>query len=51
LVDMQGRVKGICTAALVDSEAQGIGLVIPIADVLQFINSGRVPCANCHSGQ
>jgi serine protease Do len=50
LVDMRGRVQGICTAALVDSNAQGIGLVIPIADVLQFIDSGRVPCTSCHYG-
>jgi S1-C subfamily serine protease len=50
LVDIQGMVVGICTAALVESNAQGIGLAIPIADVLQFIDSGRVPCSNCHYG-
>jgi S1-C subfamily serine protease len=48
LVDMQGMVVGICTAELAESNVQGIGLAIPIADVLQFVDSGRISCSNCH---
>jgi S1-C subfamily serine protease len=53
LINQQGMVLGMCTSIIGSSNplhnVQGLGLAIHIGDVLRFINSGRVPCANCHN--
>ena len=50
-IDIQGTLVGICVAAVTNADAtvQGMGLVIPVADILTFVNSGRVACSSCHS--
>jgi len=50
LVDQQGMLVGMCTASVTDPtvNVQGLGLAIPVADVLLFIDSGRISCTNCH---
>jgi serine protease Do len=50
VVDMHGTLIGICVAAVTNSQVtvEGLGLVIPVGDVLKFIDRGTVPCGNCH---
>jgi S1-C subfamily serine protease len=50
VVNMQGMLVGLCVASVTDPNKTvvGLGLVIPVADVLKFIDSGRVSCSNCH---
>ena len=50
LVNLAGQVVGVCTASVTDPNTQvvGIGLAIPIGDVLNFITSGKVACSSCH---
>jgi S1-C subfamily serine protease len=52
LINQQGMVLGMCTSIIGSSNpldsVQGLGLAIHIRDILLFVNSGRIPCANCH---
>jgi S1-C subfamily serine protease len=50
VIDMQGTLVGICVAAVTDpsTTVEGLGLVIPVGDLLKFIDSGTVSCTNCH---
>jgi S1-C subfamily serine protease len=51
VIDMQGTLIGVCVAAVTTDQgtaAQGLGLVIPVGDLLAFIDSGQVSCSNCH---
>jgi serine protease Do len=54
LINRQGMVVGMSTAKILSSNpdlnVEGLNLAIHIGDVLQYINSGVVPCANCHDG-
>jgi serine protease Do len=49
-VDMQGQLVGMCVAQVTDPNINvvGLGLVIPVGDVLKFIDNGVVPCSSCH---
>jgi S1-C subfamily serine protease len=49
-VDMQGDLVGMSVAQVTDPNINvvGLGLVIPVADVLKFIDNGTVPCSSCH---
>lgn len=50
LVNLAGQVDGVCTESIIDPNVQvaGLGLAVPIDDVLKFITSGHTPCASCH---
>lgn len=50
VIDMQGTLVGLTVASVTDptKTVQGLGLVIPVADVLAFIDSGRISCSSCH---
>jgi S1-C subfamily serine protease len=50
VIDMQGTLIGVCVSAVINQgmEAEGLGLVIPVSDVLSFIDSGIVSCSNRH---
>jgi serine protease Do len=50
VVDLAGRLVGVCVAQVYDPNVtvEGLGLVIPVGDVLGFIDRGNVPCSNCH---
>ncbi len=50
VIDMQGTLVGVCVAAVTDPNitVEGLGLAIPVADVLAFISNGRVECSSCH---
>jgi S1-C subfamily serine protease len=50
LVNLAGQVDGVCTESVTDPNIQvtGLGLAIPIADVLKFITSGHIACTSCH---
>jgi len=50
VIDMHGFLLGLCVAAVQVPEfsVQGLGLAIPVGDVLAFIDSGRVECTSCH---
>jgi S1-C subfamily serine protease len=47
---MHGTLVGMVDASVTDPNktVEGLGLVIPVADVLIFIDSGRIACSNCH---
>ncbi len=50
VIDMHGFLLGLCVAAVTDPNitVAGLGLAIPVGDVLAFIDSGRVECTSCH---
>jgi serine protease Do len=50
VIDMQGMLVGMVEGSVTDpnTTVEGLGLAIPVADVLKFIDSGRISCANCH---
>ena len=52
VIDMKGTLIGICVSSVTNdgAEAQGLGLIIPVADILAFLDSGTVACSNCHYG-
>ena len=50
LVNLKGLLVGVCTANITDPNLQivGMGLAIPVHDVLNFVTSGKVACDSCH---
>jgi hypothetical protein len=40
----------VCVAAVSvpDVTVQGLGLIIPVGDILKFIDRGTVSCTSCH---
>lgn len=50
LVKITGQVVGVCTANITgpNNEVVGLGLAIPISEVLNFITRGNVSCGSCH---
>ena len=50
VIGMQGTLVGIVEGSVIDpnTTVEGLGLVIPVADVLKFIDSGRISCLNYH---
>jgi serine protease Do len=50
LVKVTGQVVGVCTANITgpNNEVVGLGLAVPISEVLDFITRGNVSCGSCH---
>jgi serine protease Do len=50
LVNLSGLLVGICTANITDPNLQvvGMGLAVPVHDVLNFITRGTIACDSCH---
>jgi S1-C subfamily serine protease len=47
----QGLLVGMVVASVTSTNVtnvQGLGLGIPVADILKFIDSGQVACSDCH---
>jgi S1-C subfamily serine protease len=45
VIGMRGTLLGMVVSSVTDTN---LGLAIPVADVLKFIDSGRISCSNCH---
>jgi len=51
IFNSQGLLVGMVVASVTSTNVtnvQGLGLGIPVADILKFIDSGKVSCSNCH---
>jgi S1-C subfamily serine protease len=50
VINTSGELVGICVAEVYvpNIDVHGMGLVIPIDDLLEFIVNGKVSCSDCH---
>jgi S1-C subfamily serine protease len=50
VINTSGKLVGVCVASVYvpNIDVHGMGLVIPIDDLLDFIVNGKVSCSSCH---